>query len=56
MEQQMVEQQAGDEPDGNGDLKLTISNFGPISRGTLETRPLTILVGPNGCGKRMLLP
>ena len=51
MEQQMVEQQAGDEPDGDGSLGLTISNFGPVSRGTLDTKPLTVLVGPNGCGK-----
>ena len=30
---------------------LKITNFGPISNGTITTKPLTILVGPNGCGK-----
>ena len=49
MEQQTAEQQAGDEPAGG--LGLTISDFGPISRGTVDMKPLTILVGPNGCGK-----
>lgn len=51
----MAGQQAGDgpdgEPDGDGSLGLTISNFGPISRGTVDMKPLTVLVGPNGCGK-----
>lgn len=51
MEQQVVEQQAGDEPDGDDSLGLTISDFGPISRGTVDMKPLTVLVGPNGCGK-----
>ena len=30
---------------------LTVKNFGPISGGQIALRPLTILVGPNGCGK-----
>lgn len=51
----MAEQQAGDKsndkPDGDVSLGLTISDFGPISRGTLDVKPLTVLVGPNGCGK-----
>lgn len=32
-------------------LTLKITDFGPISSGTITTKPLTILVGPNGCGK-----
>ena len=32
-------------------MKLNIKNFGPIRRGTVDLKPLTILVGPNGCGK-----
>ena len=55
----MAGQQAGDGPDGkpdgksdgDGSLGLTISDFGPISRGTVDMKPLTVLVGPNGCGK-----
>ena len=34
-----------------GSIELTIKNYGPISRGRVALRPLTILVGPNGCGK-----
>ena len=30
---------------------LRITDFGPISRGTVSIKPLTILFGPNGCGK-----
>ena len=32
-------------------MMLTVKNFGPISRGNVVLKPLTILVGPNGCGK-----
>jgi len=32
-------------------LKIGVSNFGPISRGTLRIAPMTILVGPNNSGK-----
>ena len=32
-------------------LKLGITDFGPISKGTVTVKPLTILLGPNGCGK-----
>ena len=32
-------------------LKLGITNFGPISDGMITIKPLTILLGPNGCGK-----
>ena len=34
-----------------GSIALTIRNYGPISRGRVELKPLTVLVGPNGCGK-----
>lgn len=30
---------------------ITIRDFGPISRGTIRLRPLTILTGPNNSGK-----
>lgn len=32
-------------------MTLDITNFGPISKGTVAIKPLTILFGPNGCGK-----
>ena len=32
-------------------LKLGITDFGPISDGMVTIKPLTILLGPNGCGK-----
>lgn len=32
-------------------LKLEIKNFGPISQGIVNLKPLTILMGTNGCGK-----
>ena len=32
-------------------IVLTVKNYGPISRGRVVLKPLTILVGPNGCGK-----
>lgn len=31
--------------------KLGITDFGPISGGMVTVKPLTILLGPNGCGK-----
>lgn len=34
-----------------GSIALTIRNYGPISRGRVALKPLTVLVGPNGCGK-----
>lgn len=34
-----------------GSIELTIRNYGPISRGRVALKPLTVLVGPNGCGK-----
>lgn len=32
-------------------LSIKIKNFGPITRGVVNLKPLTIFVGPNGCGK-----
>ena len=32
-------------------LTVKIKNFGPISRGTITLKPLTVLTGPVGCGK-----
>lgn len=32
-------------------MTLGITDFGPISNGTITIKPLTILSGPNGCGK-----
>lgn len=32
-------------------LALDIQNMGPISCGNIRIKPLTVLVGPNGCGK-----
>ena len=33
------------------DLGMDIKNFGPVTRGTLNIRPLTIFIGPNNSGK-----
>ena len=35
----------------NNYLTLELKNFGPISEGLIRLRPLTILMGTNGCGK-----
>ncbi|MEM3327128.1 MAG: hypothetical protein QXK63_06745, partial [Thermoproteus sp.] len=32
-------------------IKLRLQNFGPVLRGTVAFRPLTIFIGPNGSGK-----
>ena len=37
--------------EGDKPLTLKITDFGPIASGTVTTKPLTVLVGPNGCGK-----
>ena len=34
-----------------GYMRIAIKDFGPISAGEITLKPLTILVGPNGCGK-----
>ena len=52
MRQQTLGQQVNsNKPVGSSRLRLGITDFGPVSRGTLDLRPLTVLVGPNGCGK-----
>ena len=52
MRQQALGQQVdSNEAAGSSRLRLDIADFGPISRGTLDLRPLTVLTGPNGCGK-----
>jgi len=33
------------------DLNIDITNFGPVSKGSVKIRPLTIFVGPNNSGK-----
>jgi predicted ATPase len=33
------------------DLKIKIKNFGPITRGEINIKPLTLFIGPNGSGK-----
>lgn len=35
-------------------LRLSVSNLGPINTGTVELIPLTILIGPNNSGKSYL--
>lgn len=33
------------------DLKLDLENFGPVEKGTVQLKPLTIFIGPNNSGK-----
>ncbi len=33
------------------DFQISVSNFGPIKSGSVELRPLTVLVGPSNTGK-----
>lgn len=35
----------------SGTLKIGVKDFGPISSGGVEVRPLTVLIGPNNSGK-----
>ena len=35
-------------------LELKVSNFGPIARGRVELRPMTVFVGPSNTGKSYL--
>lgn len=51
MEGRSASHMAGVAPSSLGYLTLDIKDFGPISRGSITVKPLTILVGPNGCGK-----
>ena len=34
-----------------GALNIRIENFGPISKGEIRLKPLTVLMGPNNSGK-----
>jgi len=35
-------------------MRLSLGNFGPIKKATLETKPLTIIIGKNNLGKSFL--
>ena len=39
---------------GASPLELTVSNLGPIGRGRIELRPMTVFVGPSNTGKSYL--
>ena len=39
---------------GVNTLELTVSNFGPIARGRVELRPMSVFVGPSNTGKSYL--
>src|SRR5688572_18235778 len=34
--------------------RLSMQNFGPIREASIETRPLTVIIGPNNSGKSVL--
>ena len=51
MVQQWLNPQADGDITGGNALSVGITDFGPVTRGILNLKPLTILVGPNGCGK-----
>ena len=38
-------------PASGRELSIRVENFGPITKGAINLKPLTIFVGPNGCGK-----
>lgn len=33
------------------DFRVTVENFGPVAKADIQLRPLTVLIGPNNCGK-----
>ena len=35
----------------NGKLKIGVKDFGPISSGSVDLKPLTVLIGPNNSEK-----
>ena len=39
---------------GLPNVKVSLSNFGPIASGTVDLRPLTVFVGPSNTGKTYL--
>ena len=38
-------------PNGTGPYRLSVANFGPVSKAELELRPLTVFAGPSNAGK-----
>ena len=40
--------------DDNGNLQISVTNFGPIERAEIDLRPLTVFVGPSNTGKSYL--
>ena len=47
-------QKAHHKPQSRPRIKVGVSGFGPISKGTVELRPLTVFVGPSNVGKTYL--
>lgn len=41
-------------PSELGNLKLSVTNFGPIARADIDLRPMTVFVGPSNTGKSYL--
>ena len=41
-------------PPKSKNLKLSVTNFGPIARADIELRPMTVFVGPSNTGKSYL--
>ena len=40
--------------DDNGNLQISVTNFGPIESAEIDLRPLTVFVGPSNTGKSYL--
>ena len=38
-------------PSMSPDIRISVTNFGPIASGTIDLRPLTVFVGPSNTGK-----
>ena len=38
-------------PSMSPDVRISVTNFGPIAEGTIDLRPLTVFVGPSNTGK-----
>ena len=41
-------------PSMSPDVRISVTNFGPIAEGTIDLRPLTVFVGPSNTGKTYL--
>ena len=39
---------------GNGNFRIEVADFGPIQRGSVDLRPLTVFAGPSNTGKSYL--